>query len=148
MTDFDKLIQLASTDTISDELLAAYIDGNTTTEENTFIESSAPMEDLNDISELVADSQSFEEQLHFYDGDYGFWELGIPPVLEYPKDDELLDITSPKYDNLFSQIEHNDLLKKDNLNISHVSEQDESESPEHEEYFEEDDFEGFIDDED
>ena len=86
MTDLDKLIQLASADTISDELLAAYIDGNTTAEENAFVESSAPMEDLNDISELVADSQSFEEKLHFYDGDYGFWELGIPPVLDQELD--------------------------------------------------------------
>lgn len=82
MTDLDKLIKLASTDSISDELLAAYIDGNTTEEENTFIESSVPMEDLNDISELVADSLSFEEKLHFYDGDYGLWELGLPPVLD------------------------------------------------------------------
>lgn len=82
MTDLDKLIQLASADTISDELLAAYIDGNTTEEENAFIESSSPMEDLNDISEIITDTQSFEDKLHFYDGDYGFWELGIPPVLD------------------------------------------------------------------
>ena len=81
MTDLDKLLQMASSDIVSDELLAAYIDGNTTAEENTFIESSTPLEDLNDIAELSQDSLSFEEQLHFYDGDYGYWELGIPPVL-------------------------------------------------------------------
>ena len=37
MTDLDKLLQMASSDIVSDELLAAYIDGNTTAEENTFI---------------------------------------------------------------------------------------------------------------
>ena len=37
MTDLDKLLQMASADNISDELLAAYIDGNTTAEENEII---------------------------------------------------------------------------------------------------------------
>ncbi|MBQ7697389.1 MAG: hypothetical protein IJT35_02265 [Paludibacteraceae bacterium] len=82
MTDLDKLLQIASTDNISDELLAAYIDGNTTAEENEMIKASMPIEDLNDIAELSQDSLSFEEQLHFYDGDYGYWELGIPSVFQ------------------------------------------------------------------
>lgn len=81
MTDLDKLLQMASTDNISDELLAAYIDGNTTAEENEMIKASIPIADINDIAELSQDSLSFEEQLHFYDGDYGYLELSIPPVL-------------------------------------------------------------------
>lgn len=114
MTDLDKLIQLASADTISDELLAAYIDGNTTAEENAFIESSAPMEDLNDISELVADTQSFEEKLHFYDGNYGFWELGIPPVLKL-EDIEELSLSTPGVDEDASFIEQNNITENNNL---------------------------------
>lgn len=82
MANLEELLRMASTDTVSDELLAAYIDGNTTTEENDFIESSIPLGDINDIKELTTDSLSFEEQLHFYNGDYGYWELGIPPVLD------------------------------------------------------------------
>lgn len=82
MTDLDKLLQMDSADNISDELLAAYIDGNTTAEENEMIKASMPIEDLNDIAELSQDSLSFEEQLHLYDGDYGYWELGIAPVLD------------------------------------------------------------------
>lgn len=142
MTDLDKLFQLASADTISDEMLAAYIDGNTTAEENAMIESSVPMEDLNDISEIVADTQSFEEQLHFYDGDYGFWKLGINPVLDINED--MIDIASPKYDNLFSQINHDDVYKNETLRNTHISEPDERENQEHEEledHIEEDDFE-------
>lgn len=105
MTDLDKLIQLASADTISDELLAAYIDGNTTAEENAFIESAAPMEELNDISELVADSQSFEERLHIYDGDYGLWELGLPPVFKI-EDIEEFPFSKHREDAVFLEHEY------------------------------------------
>lgn len=89
MTDLDKLLQMASTDNISDELLAAYIDGNTSAEENEIIQASMPTEDLDDIKEIAQDSLSFEEQLHFYDGDYGYWELGIPPAFQHETLEEI-----------------------------------------------------------
>lgn len=91
MANLEELLRMGSTDTVSDELLAAYIDGNTTAEENDFIESSIPLGDINDIKELTIDSLSFEEQLHFYDGDYGYWELGIPPVLDINDSDNHLN---------------------------------------------------------
>lgn len=90
MTDLDKLLQMASTDNISDELLAAYIDGNTSAEENEMIHTTMPLEDLDDIQEIAQDSLSFEEQLHLYDGDYGYWELGIPPVFNPQKMEEFI----------------------------------------------------------
>lgn len=97
MTDLDKLLQMVSTDNISDELLAAYIDGNTTAEENEMIQSSMPLEDLDNIKDIAQDSLSFEEQLYFYDGDYGYWELGIPPILDI-NDNHLLSIDTPVSD--------------------------------------------------
>ncbi len=148
MTDLDELMQLASAETISDELLAAYFDGNTTTEENALIESSASEEDLKDIFELVADSQSFEENLHLYDSDYDFWGLGNSPALASTTDDNWLHIPSPEYINWFSLKNNHDVfLKKDYSNVSHTPEQDEFDYEEHEEHFEEDDFEEFIEDE-
>lgn len=81
MIDLDKLIQQDALGNISDELLAAYIDGNTTEAENVFIEQNSPAEELNTLSELLDDTHSFEDQISQWDGDYGFWELGIPPVI-------------------------------------------------------------------
>lgn len=115
MTDLDKLIQLSSADPISDELLAAYIDGNTSEEENNYIESFVPKEDLNDISELVADSQSFEDELHCYDGDYGFWELGIPPVLGIKGNIS----TTPSFDESATTI-NEDIIAQQDMHINDV----------------------------
>lgn len=81
MIDLDKLIPQDALGNISDELLAAYIDGNTTEAENAFIEQNSPAEELNTLSELLDDTHSFEDQISQWDGDYGFWELGIPPVI-------------------------------------------------------------------
>ena len=103
MTDLDKLLQMASTDNISDELLAAYIDGNTSAEENEIIQASMPTEDLADIQEIAQDSLSFEEQLHFYDGDYGYWELGIPPVLDNFDDTLLTKETTTMEEKIYGQ---------------------------------------------
>ena len=83
MIDFDKLSILDSTQEVSDELLAAYIDGNTTEEENLFVEQHIPTEEIDAIMETTEDSQSFQEYISVWDGDYGFWELGLPPVLTH-----------------------------------------------------------------
>lgn len=83
MLDFDKLNILDSAQEVSDELLAAYIDGNTTEVENLFVEQHVDAEELDTISETMEDYQSFEEHIAIWDGDYGFWELGLPPVLTH-----------------------------------------------------------------
>ncbi len=69
---------------ISDEILAAYIDGNTTPEEfslieNTLASDSMLSESLDLISDTVTFGTNFDWDLH--KGDYGFWELGLPPVI-------------------------------------------------------------------
>ena len=83
MLDFDKLNMLTSDQEVSDELLAAYIDGNTTEEENIFVEQHIPTEEIDTIIETTEDCQSFQEYISVWDGDYGFWELGLPPVLTH-----------------------------------------------------------------
>ena len=83
MLDFDKLNILDSAREVSDELLAAYIDGNTTEEENLFVEQHIPTEEIDTIMETTEDSQSFQDYISVWDGDYGFWELGLPPVLTH-----------------------------------------------------------------
>ena len=148
MTDLDKLLQMASADNISDELLAAYIDGNTTAEENEMIQASMPIEDLDDIKEIAQDSLSFEEQLHFYDGDYGYWELGIPPVLDHHSDSELMDIASPRYDNIFSSADNGNPFAKKSQDTSTHSYVDEEGVQEDEQFTEDDDIEELLEDED
>ena len=69
MIDFDKLNILDFTQEVSDELLAAYIDGNTTEVENLFVEQHVDAEELDTISETMEDYQSFEEYIAIWDGD-------------------------------------------------------------------------------
>lgn len=83
MLDFDKLNILDSAQEVSDELLAAYIDGNTTEEENLFVEQHLSEDEIDTMVETTEDSQSFQEYISIWDGDYGFWELGLPPVLTH-----------------------------------------------------------------
>lgn len=69
---------------ISDEILAAYIDGNATPEESSLIENafasdSMLSESLDLISDTISFGTNFDRGLH--KGDYGFWELGLPPVI-------------------------------------------------------------------
>lgn len=70
---------------ISDEMLAAYIDGNSTDEEKNLIENSIQEDSmLSEAIDIANDtkmlSSNFDWDLH--EGDFGFWELGLPPVLE------------------------------------------------------------------
>lgn len=83
MIDFDKLNILDTTQDVSDELLAAYVDGNTTEGENLFVAQHVDVEELDTIFETKEDYQSFEDYISVWDGDYGFWELGLPPVLTH-----------------------------------------------------------------
>lgn len=69
---------------ISDEMLAAYIDGNATESEKSLIENSISDDSmLSEAVDIANDANSldnsFDWELH--KGDYGLWELGLPPVL-------------------------------------------------------------------
>ena len=73
---------MARFDNISDEMLAAFIDGNATPEECAEINCAIERDDVfTEASDVAQDSLSFEEKLDLWKGDYGFWELGLPPVL-------------------------------------------------------------------
>lgn len=81
MKDFNDLLNSG----ISDELLAAYIDGNTTESENALIENALNGDSmLSEAYEIANDGISFGEQADWdiYDGDYGFLEMGLPPVID------------------------------------------------------------------
>lgn len=76
---------------ISDELLAAYIDGNTTESENQLIESALDGDSmLSEAYEIANDSVSFGSNFDWelHKGDFGFWELGLPPVITEDEVDE------------------------------------------------------------
>lgn len=80
MKDFSRYLE----NHISDELLAAYIDGETTKEENELIDKSINEDSiLSEIHDIVNDSISFgsgfDWELH--KDDFGFWELGLPPLV-------------------------------------------------------------------
>ncbi len=80
MKDFNDLLNSG----ISDELLAAYIDGNTTESENQLIESSLNGDSmLSEAYEIANDSVSFGSNFDWeiHKGDFGFWELGLPPAV-------------------------------------------------------------------
>jgi hypothetical protein len=68
---------------ISDELLAAFLDGKTTKEETKLVlEAMNTDSDLMEFAQIADDVISFEDKLDVWKGDYGYWELGIPPVLD------------------------------------------------------------------
>ena len=93
---------------ISDEMLAAYIDGNATPEESSLIESTLDNDNLlTESLDIVNDSISFGSNFDWdlHKGDYGFWELGIPPAIT---EDDIFDETLIKdavEDNLSLDLE-------------------------------------------
>ena len=81
MKDFEDILNSG----ISDELLAAYIDGNTTESENQLIESSLNDDSmLSEAYEIAHDSVSFGSDTDWdvYNDDYEFLEMGLPPVID------------------------------------------------------------------
>ena len=80
MKDFNDVLNSG----ISDELLAAYIDGSTTESENQLIESSLNGDSiLSEAYEITNDGVSFGSSFNWnlHIGDFGFWELGLPTVV-------------------------------------------------------------------
>lgn len=111
MKDFNDLLNSG----ISDELLAAYIDGNTTESENQLIESALDGDSmLSEAYEIANDSVSFGNSTDWdvYNGDYGFLEMGLPPVID------ALDMVSQNQDYGLSFGNDNDLFGSDNYPLS------------------------------
>lgn len=84
---------------ISDELLAAYIDGNLTENENALIENSLNEDSmLSETCEIVSDSvpirSIFDWELH--KGDFGFWEIGLPPAVTNTEIEEQTNVEVPE----------------------------------------------------
>ena len=78
---------------ISDEMLAAYVDGNATPDETALIESNIPdRESLQEVVDIVTDTHYMESHfdIDMHSGDYGLWELGMPPVIAESYDSEAL----------------------------------------------------------
>lgn len=83
---------------ISDEMLAAYIDGNATESEKSLIENSISDDSmLSEAVDIANDANSldngFDWELH--KGDYGLWELGLPPVVS--EDDIIENVNNSEY---------------------------------------------------
>lgn len=94
MKDFNDLLNSG----ISDELLAAYIDGNTTESENQLIESALDGDSmLSEAYEIANDSVSFGSNFNWeiHKGDFGFWELGLPPIVTETDIDKQSNIEIP-----------------------------------------------------
>ena len=97
MIDFDIF---SFDDNITDEQLAAYIEGNATADETLLIENALNNDTmLSEALDIAQDGASlgsdFDWELH--KGDYGFWELGLPPaVTEEDIKTEGIDMESKK----------------------------------------------------
>lgn len=103
---------------ISDELLAAYIDGNTSEEEKALIENNLNDDSmLSEAYEIASDSASFCENTDWdiYNGDYGFLELGLPPVID------AMNMVSQNQDYDFSLNNDLDLYGSDSYPLSNES---------------------------
>lgn len=99
MKDFNDFLNSG----ISDELLAAYIDGNTTESENQLIENSLKGDSmLSEAYEIAHDGVSFESNFDWdlHKGDFGFWELGLPPVVT---EADLTIAADTSYDNITNE---------------------------------------------
>lgn len=86
--------------TISDEMLAAYIDGNVTESEKSLIENTLSSDSLlSEAVDIANDTTSFENHFDWelHEGDYGFWELGLPPILN---EDSVM--TTADMDNIYA----------------------------------------------
>lgn len=110
MIDFDILDNVFFDNGISDELLAAYIDGNTTKSENVLIENALNGDSmLSEVCEIASDSVSFGEKREWdiYNGDYGFLEMGLPPIVD------TLEMVSQNQDYELSFDHDNELFGSD-----------------------------------
>lgn len=90
-------------DNITDEQLAAYIDGNATESETKLIENALNGDSmLLEAYEIAHDSVSFGSNFDWelHKGDYGFWELGLPPAVT----EEELNVEIENNDNNMNKL--------------------------------------------
>lgn len=99
-------------DNITDEQLAAYIDGNATAEETLLIENALNNDTmLSEVLDIAQDGASlgsnFDWELH--KGDYGFWELRLPSVVTeedlepFKEDEEETESSNLRNDNIMKE---------------------------------------------
>ena len=70
--------------TVSEEVLGAYIEGKTDNNETIVIEKAFTEDKLlsETLNESIDDNITSENiDWELYKGDFGFWELGLPPIL-------------------------------------------------------------------
>lgn len=116
MKDYNDLLNSG----ISDELLAAYIDGNTTQSENQLIENFLNGDSmLSETYEIAHDGVSLGSNLDWelHKGDFGFLELGLPPVISESE----LSPTADIFQDLFVNGEHDEIFSSDENNIFNSS---------------------------
>lgn len=93
---------------ISDEMLAAYIDGNATESEKLLIENALSGDSmLSEAIDIANDANSLDNSFDWdlHKGDYGFWELGLPPVLNEEDVMAAADsIDNSKYENMENSV--------------------------------------------
>ncbi len=97
---------------ISDEMLAAYIDGNATPTEASLIESSLGSNNmLSESLEVANDAITFgnNHDWDIHNGDFGFLELGLPPVIK--NDGDLFSLAQSS--NIMSDLTHNNGILDD-----------------------------------
>lgn len=116
---------------VSDETLAAFIDGNATAEEVAFIQRNMGHDELlAEAIDVVQDTVSlggYDWSIH--DGDYGFLELGLPPIitedsLGFAGIQEDFDYIEESYESDSLDVLEDDWLTSDDLNSDDSLESD------------------------
>ena len=99
---------------ISDELLAAYIDGNLTENKNALIENSLNEDSmLSETYEIAHDGVSFGSDFDwdFNKGDFGLWEIGLSPAVT---ESDLTIAADTSYDDITEGADFNPNLDTHN----------------------------------
>lgn len=102
---------------VSEEMLGAYIEGNLDGSEQLFVESSIQQDDsLNDLVAGTNEDTDSGYDWSIHDGDYGFWELGIPPVVTEDDiksyEEQPTDGIDFEIDKFFNLINDNNMVDK------------------------------------
>ena len=97
---------------ISDELLAAFLDGNVTKEETETVLEAMQFDEIREIIQIS--SSSWEESISMNDGDFDFGEMEIAPVL-YDNDAVIASIVL-NYNESIDDISNSNLFQSSDNN--------------------------------
>ncbi len=101
LTDFESIQELP----VSEEMLGAYIEGQLNESEKNDVESQIHQSAaLNDLVLTSQESETPGYDWSIHDGDYGFWELGIPPVVTQDDIKTLDDYIDNNINNTISML--------------------------------------------